>query len=211
MGKKVLVLTSLLILLVLFAATIQSAMACIPDDMDPGRCVIRLPGRVIKPTRAPVAAAAKPTVAPTAAPARKGGSPVDAMDITDAQQNLNPGGTAWYKVGSGDGPQHLEVWVDAYGKEGLVFAVYAPDQMNELWPTTPPKGRGAANQKGIAHDLFWSGKSPAGGTWYVLVTNNASSPMQYTIGSNRADTERLQCRSYWEWVQGTYMYYTWCH
>lgn len=208
---RIAALISLLILLVLSFGTIQTATACIPDDGEPGTCVSWARPRVQTPARLVIAAAAKPTAAPTPAPVRRGGSPADAMDITEAQQFLDAGGNTWYKVGSGDGPQHLEVWLDAYGREGLAFAIYSPDQMNEPWPTTPPKGRGAPIQKGQTHDLYWSGQSPAGGTWYVLVTNYGSSPAQYTMGSNRSETERLPCRSYWEWVLGQYMYYTWCH
>lgn len=209
MGKtKIAVFALLVTLLALVVVPYQTALACEPDD-SATKCISFSRRPVRTPIRA-VAAAAKPTAVPPA-PVQRGGAPADAMDITDAQRSVEPGAQAWYKVGSGDGPQHLEVWIDTYGKEGLGFGVYSPEQMAEGWPTTPPKGRGASNQKGTGHDLFWSGQSPAGGTWYVLVTNHNSAPMQYTIGSNSAQTDRFQCKSYWEWVAGVYTYWTWCH
>jgi hypothetical protein len=185
-----------------------SVLACeSPSDEVPQRgawCAQR-------PVPAPISAApARTVVAPaTATPVanvRRGASPTEALEITGEWQTIEANANVWYKVDNGQN-FYLDVWVDANGKSGLGLSVYSPEQTNNLSLTTPPKGRGTINGA-PGHDLYWSG-SQARGTWYALVTNSNASPVQYKIGSSRADADR-NCVSYWEWIGKDLVWWTAC-
>jgi hypothetical protein len=122
---------------------------------------------------------------------------------------INPNSAVWFKIGSGINPQRLEVWVDTNGKTGIGLAVYAPEQYNAIWNGVPPKGRGSPN-KLLKHDLYWNGQDPAGGTWYLVVTNTTSNLLDYKVGYNRVETPRKSCESYWESLSGAPAYWTAC-
>lgn len=191
----------LLLALALMLVT-PTAFACAPDDDDvPCRVERRIARPRAEPKPVAMSKAVPKPVAVNVVNARRGGSPYDALDPTDSWQTLEAGASVWYKMGEGIDRQHLDIWLDAYGKGGIGFAIYSPDQMNDLSSNPPPKGRGTYNRTEPSHDLYWSGQSPAGGTWYALVTNYNLFGVSYKLGYNRALTGPRDCGPpYWEWI-----------
>lgn len=206
------VLSAVLALALLFTATL-SASACVPGEDNEPRCVPWFKPKPKAAVKRQIAVSPKPTAVPTpAALARRGAGPSDALDITDTWQTMDPGGRVWYRIGEGMNPQHLEVWLDAYGRPGMAFSVYSPEQMYGVsWPNTPPKGKGTYNKTMPTHDLTWTGQSPAGGTWYIMVSNLGTVPLQYKLGFNRDETGKKKCISYWEWIGTDRVYWTACN
>lgn len=176
---------------------LPSAMACVPLDDGMTRCDRP---RLVRPTVVANVVKAPATV-PTVNP-KRGTSPYDAMEPNDAWQTIAANANIWFRIGEEALDRvHLDVWLDANGKGGIGFAVYSPEQFGQLSQTTPPKGRGTANKSDKTHDLSWSGQAPAGGTWYVLVTNSNSTPLSYKVGYNRVVTGPKDCSGpYWEYI-----------
>ncbi len=172
--------------LLLVSSQVPVASACVPTDDDMTRCDRLL---IARPKAAPVVAAVKaPITAPPPSP-KRGTSPSDAMDPNDSWQTIGANHGVWYRLGEDTISRlHLDVWLDVYGKTGIGFAVYSPEQMGDLSGAAVPKGRGTVNRNDLTHDLSWSGQAPAGGTWYVLVTNSNSNSLQYKLGYNRVVT-----------------------
>lgn len=206
MRRHVLLSVSLLLAFIFILFGSLTASACEPGDDDPFRCI------TLRPPKARLTAKAtpRPTTAPAVALAvltQKGSSPSDAMDPADTWTTIAAGTGVWYKIGGGKNPMHLEVWLDAYGKDGIGFSVYSPEQYTELSQATPAKGRGTVNKADLRHDLWWIGNAPAGGTWYVLVTNTNSVPIAYKLGYNGAANAQRDCTGpYWEYLpNGAYV------
>ncbi len=194
-----LILCSVVVFLSVFVLA-PSAMACVPLDDGMLRCDRP---RLVRPTVVAAAVVKAPVSVPTANP-KRGTSPYDAMEPNDAWQTIAANANLWFRIGEETLDRvHLDVWLDAYGKSGINFAVYSPEQFSDLSPATPPKGRGTANRNDKTHDLNWSGQAPAGGAWYVLVSNSNSTPLSYKVGYNRVVTGPKDCSGpYWEWIGG---------
>jgi hypothetical protein len=113
----------------------------------------------------------------------------------------------WYRINN-ENNFYLDIWMDTYGRPGVVFNVYSPEQTNHLSISTAPKGRsGPAKESG--HDWAWRG-AQATGIWHALVLNTTSTPMQYRIHYKQTTEDRV-CKSYWEWLPtGQYVYWTAC-
>jgi hypothetical protein len=157
-----------------------------------------LPPRTIK---TPVA-----TATPVTKATPRGDSPLSARVMTGEWETIPPGGQVWYRIDNQNN-FFLDIWMDTYGKPGVVFNVYSPEQTNNLSASTIPKGRSAPSKEG--HDWGWKG-AQAMGVWHVLVMNTTNSPMQYRIDHRQSTMER-ECRSYWEWLPtGQYVYWTAC-
>jgi hypothetical protein len=167
-----------------------------------------LPPRAVKP----VTPVPGPTIAATAPITKtqpKGDSPFTARTMTGEWETIGPGEQIWYRINN-ENNFYLDVWMDTYGKQGVSFAVYSPEQLNNLSVATAPKGRSAAIRTDTTHDWWWKG-AQAVGIWHVLVTNTTSTPMQYRISNKQATEDRTNCRSYWEYLpSGAYVYWTAC-
>jgi hypothetical protein len=200
--KSILLTLCLVSVLAFFSAFVfgPSAMACVPLDDGMTRCDRP---RLVRPPVVVAAVVKPPTAVPTANP-KRGTSPYDAIEPNDTWQTIGANANVWFRIGEeGLNHVHLDVWVDAYGKSGISFAVFSPEQFGDLSPATPPKGRGTANKSDKTHDLMWSGQAPAGGTWYVLVSNSNSTALSYKVGYNRVVTGPKDCSGpYWEWIGG---------
>ncbi len=154
----------------------------------------------------PVATLTASTVVTKTQP--KGDSPYTARIMTGEWETIQPGAQIWYRIDNGNN-FYLDVWMDTYGRPGVTFVVFSPEQAHNLSATTTPKGRSAAIKSDPTHDWWWKG-AQAVGIWHVLVTNTTSTPMQYRIG-NKQSTEERNCRSYWETLPtGLYVYWTAC-
>ncbi len=130
--------------------------------------------------------------------AKKGDSPFTALDFFEDWQTIDGNKVIWYKLGEKTSyPIGMQIWLDAYGRSGIGFSVFSPEQTNDLNVATIPKGRGSLN-KSVAHDLVWSGGSPNAGTWHVLVTNSNPTPVQYKLYSSYLVKDPKSCNSYWE-------------
>lgn len=200
--KAVLLVSTLFAVLLVLAQSLD-ASACIPTD-DGTRCEAV---RLLLPRPTPKAVVAKPTAIAVAAPAKRGSGPGDALQMVDTLQKIEPGQNIWYEIGSGVNPQRFEVWLDAKGQSGIGFSVFAPDQMGDWSPATPPKGRGSPNRSDLSHDLSWIGQAPIGGTWFVVVTNSSSGPISYQLTYTRVEMLRRDCGgAYWEYFpNGAYV------
>lgn len=168
-----------------------------------------LPPRMVStPTPTPKPATAPVTGTLTAKTQPKGDSPYTARTMTGEWETIAPGQQIWYRINN-ENNFYLDIWMDTYGRPGVNFAVYSPDQVNNLSAATVPKGRSAAIKNDPTHDWWWKG-AQAMGIWHVLVTNTTTMPIQYRIGYKQATEERI-CRSYWEYLPtGQYVYWTAC-
>ena len=138
----------------------------------------------------------------------KGDSPYTARTMSGEWETIGPGQQIWYRINN-ENNFYLDVWMDTYGRPGVSFAVYSPEQLNNLSAATAPKGRSAAIKTDTTHDWWWKG-AQAMGIWHVLVTNTTATPIQYRIGNKQSTEERI-CRSYWEYLpSGLYVYWTAC-
>ncbi len=165
---------------------VPPVFACMPLDDSMATCdrsVLIRPKIVVAATKPPVAvAAALPSP-------KRGTSPADAMEPLDTWQTIAAGTGLWFSIGEDSlNRVHLDVWLDAHGQGGIGFAVYSPDQMGQISEGVVPKGRGTVNRNDRTHDLTWTGQAPAGGTWYVLVTNSNPIAVPYKLGYNRVVT-----------------------
>lgn len=145
-----------------------------------------------------------PTVSTTTtANGKKGDSPFTAIDITGNWDTVGPNKQLWFKTGTETSyPLRGAIALDAYGKTGIGFAVYSPEQANDLNVLTIPKGRGAYDKTIPTHDLIWTGGSPKAGIWYVLLTNSNPVPVEYKLISTFNATEHKNCFQYWESING---------
>lgn len=89
---------------------------------------------------------------------------------------IEPNSSTWYKLYGGT--LQVLVWLFANGQSGITFDVYAPDQ-KDLYGK--PVGRGSFNPSQRPADLFYSGRTQAGGIWYVRVNNHNPFPVSYSL------------------------------
>jgi hypothetical protein len=89
---------------------------------------------------------------------------------------IEPHSSTWYKIHGGT--LQILVWLFAHGQSGMSFDVYAPDQ-KDLYGK--PVGRGSFNPSQRPADLFYTGRTKAGGIWYVRVNNHNPFPVSYSL------------------------------
>ncbi len=192
-----------LFLLLLLAVSAPYAFGCVPDDVNPSRCLSSslFPVKP-SPTAAPRAqlAVAAPAAAPVPKPTPNGLSPetartpmwvkpeycIEAMcpGASSAPPLNAPGGwdtipansSLWYSMADGHGLQ-VQVWILANGQQGLSLDMYAPDQQ-DLYGK--PVGRGSFNRNFPGTDLHYSGRTWASGVWHARLTNNTSAPISFS-------------------------------
>jgi hypothetical protein len=202
---------SIVFALILVFASSSLTSACELIGADSEQCLMVKIRRTPIPTKV---AAAKEAPTPTAMPkavVQHGTYPADGMEPTDTWQTIAPNSSLWFKIGGGINPQHFDVWLDTHNQDGVNFAVYSPEQYQDISTGVPPKGRGSANKSDLRHDLWWIGQSPVGGTWYILLTNKTPMAVAYKLGYNRVETPRKKCDSYWEPLGGSDVYWTACN
>jgi len=161
--------------------------------------------------------ATTPTLRVTSTPtttvtAKTGDSPFAAIDITGNWDKIGPNKQQWFKTGVETSfPLRGIIALDAYGKSGINFAVFSPEQAGDLNVATTPKGRGAFNKAIPTHDLIWDGGSPKAGIWYVLLTNSNPVPVDYKFISTFSATDHKSCFQYWEYIGTAYILWTECN
>jgi hypothetical protein len=192
----------------------QNPSCFLPDGLGPTN-PLGIAERCPPPFLPPRAVAVKlvPTATPTpnATPKTtqaKGDAPFSAREMSGEWETIGANQSIWYKVNNQNN-FYLDVWLDAYGRTGIGFLAFSPEQANDLSATTSPKGRGAPSKADPSHDLMWRG-AQASGTWYFLVTNTTNDAIKYKIGNKQASEDR-NCRSYWEYLStGQYVFWTAC-
>src|SRR5574341_831405 len=190
-------------LLAVMIMTAPYAFGCSPeDDGVPARCVL-MPRTTAAPTDT-IAAVQVAAVNPVAKPIPKGDRPetarepmyvrpeycieemcpgamfAPALTSQGAWTWIDPNSTTWYKLDDGHSLQ-IKLWLFANGQSGLGFDVYAPDQ-KDLYGK--PIGRGSKDRFQPS-DLFYSGRTQAGGIWYVKVINNNPHQVWYSLRFTR--------------------------
>lgn len=201
MKAKAVIAGAFLFALVLMALSSSYAFGCIPDPEDPSRCAETV--SIFRPTAVAISMLQPAPVAPRPTP--RGDSPatarsplyvrpvycIEAMcpgalnapafDAPSAWTWIEANTSTWYKMDDGHSLQ-IQLWLFANGQNGMTFDVYAPDQ-NDL--NGRPIGRGSFNPSQRPADLFYSGRTQAGGTWHVRVTNNNSAAVPYVLKFTR--------------------------
>lgn len=143
-----------------------------------------------------------PTVTTTTT-AKTGDSPYAAIDITGNWDKIGPKTQLWFKTGVETSfPLRGVIALDAYGKSGINFSVFSPEQASDLNVATTPKGRGAYDRSIPSHDLIWTGGSPKAGIWYLLLTNTNSVPVDFKLISTFNATDHKDCFTYPERING---------
>jgi hypothetical protein len=150
------------------------------------------------PTNTPV----QPVVSAVAANTGSGDTQSDALVPNDTWQNLDAGGSVWYRIGSGG--VHMDVWLDSNPVGGMSMSVFAPNGSNQ------PIGRGTGSNSSPGRLLWSGGNWRANGDWYALVTNGNPFPVQYKIGRSQFEIVKHECHSYWESIGGSPVFWTIC-
>jgi hypothetical protein len=167
-----------------------------------------LPPRAVKAVVTPIPAPALAVTTTITRTQLKGDTPHTARTMTGEWETIDPRANIWYQIDNKNN-FYLDIWMDTYGKPGVTFSVYSPEQSNNLSAATSPKGRNSTVKSDPTHDWWWRG-AQATGIWHVMVTNITATPMQYRIG-NKQSTEDRNCRSYWEFLPtGQYVLWTAC-
>ncbi|MBI4786379.1 MAG: hypothetical protein HY782_04965 [Chloroflexi bacterium] len=193
------------ILLALMGLTASYAFGCTPDEDSAPGCgkfpqikFIPLPTAV--PTKAPA-----PVVLAVPRPTPTGNTPETArtplfvkpdycIELMCPGANnspawngdgewtwINANSSTWYQMDDGRSLQ-VKIWLFANEQGGMAFDVYAPDQ-HDLYGK--PVGRGSLNTSYRPADLFYSGRTAAGGIWKVRVINNNPFPIWYSLKYTR--------------------------
>ncbi len=200
--KLVILLSIMLPVLALLAASTAPAVACEPTGESDMTCNEWR----THPRPAP---ALLPTPVATPTPAPRGDSPAAARDITDGWQSIEPGASIWFKTNYSDGYRVIDLSVDSLTKDALGLSIFSPDQMDTWW-SSKPVGRGTYNKGQPEHALTWVATYAKAGVWYLLLQNYATSPVSYRLNGNISATDTKKCVGYWETVSGVYMYWVDC-
>lgn len=94
---------------------------------------------------------------------------------------IQPMSASWYRLNYAGDHSQFSIQLDNGNKNGLLFMVHKPAQMDKWWENPSPVGRGTP----AGDDLKWAGNSHEGGTWYVELQNYTNKPVVYrfeTIG-----------------------------
>lgn len=148
-------------------------------------CYYDPPGNIQGQTPGAIPAAAQATVAPTGAPTETpvpagatptNTDPASAIDFRTPNQ-VSPGGSVlWYTVPyDGTNPEFI-VRVPQAASNGLGFWVYTPSE-DPTQPGTTHSGNGSPE----GDDLVWRTNSTEMGNYLVVVFNNTTVPMPFTI------------------------------
>ncbi len=162
------------------------------------------------PLIAPVVAPSiVPTVLPTPAPQIPApsvpgiiGGLSNLLAADDMFRALDPGATAWYRIGV-DG-EHMDVWLDANPHLNVTLSIFAPGQFQR------PMGRGTPDKTDPTR-LVWSGGNwREHGDWIAQITNYNPVAVQYKVGTNTQAGGAKSCYSYWEHIGADPVYWTEC-
>jgi len=123
------------------------------------------------------------TPSPSPTPTQQGRSPSVASINYNTETMIRRFSTIWYRFEYRGDRSPINVALDGYGVQDLELQVFAPDQVD---PKTnevrgAPIGRGSSNKAQTGHDVFWSGSSPQGGTFYIAVVNRTDRTIIYRL------------------------------
>lgn len=126
------------------------------------------------------------SLVPSALAGEPGSGPPDALRVTGTWQTLEANSSLWFYFDYGGDKSIIEVAVDDNNASGVEFAVFTPTQANDwvIDPSTSPIGRGAKpaeNANFVGHDLDWEGAFRFGGRYFVVVTNNNTTPVSFRL------------------------------
>jgi len=131
-------------------------------------------------TAAPAATAT--SAAKPAAETKSGKSPADALTAAGQWAPLAVGQQVWYTFSySGDGSQ-VQARMAVYPSGSADFAVWTAADLERSAQDSSikPVGRGSVDNA-LGGDLVWVGSFNTGGTYYVVVTQNGSTPANYSL------------------------------
>jgi len=135
-------------------------------------------------TAAPAAekATAATSAAKPAAETKSGKSPADALTASGQWVPLAVGQQVWYAFSySGDGSQ-VEARMAVYPNGSADFAVWTAADLERSAQdsSVKPVGRGSVDNA-LGGDLVWVGSFNTSGTYYIVVTQNGSTPAYYSL------------------------------
>lgn len=141
------------------------------------------------------------TPQPAPIPVSGGGDPHSPLTPGDTWQTLASHGQAWFLLGHGG--VHIDAAVQAQPMDGVALDVFAPGNLDQ------PIGQGTLQAS--SGNLVWSGGHwQTDGDWLGRVTNNNSGSIQYKVTSSTKDISSKSCRSYWENIGTSRVYWTVC-
>jgi hypothetical protein len=161
----------------------------------------RAPSPTSTRTVRPVVRQVTPVIPQIALATNPSTSSPNLMTPTDAWQTINPGASAWHKIGSGG--FHISVFLDAKPLDGINMDIFAPGQLEQ------PIGRGTLQS--ATGQLVWAGGHwQSEGDWLARVTNRTLTAVQYKLSSSTKDISNKSCYSYWEYIGNQPYYWTEC-
>lgn len=141
----------------------------------------------------------------------QGTSPNDAMPVPDGWQDMEPGGSVWYKIPYSENFRLLEFWLEMNLPDVAGFSIYSPDQTDGLSPATKPVGRGTHSKNDPDNLIRWKASYAKPGIWYIYLYNRTDKPISFKMNNNQQYTPVKKCISYWEYLPtGQYVLWTDC-
>lgn len=195
MKVKVILLMACVFAFALVFVAVNPAFACEPRSETDSRC------EMPRPTPRVVA-----RVVPTATPAPK------PTAVVSSNRGLSPGdalpmdASKWYIVGANSylwfmndngGSFFQSVVMETKLANGVNFAVFSPEQENDLTTKSPPKGRGTLAPQGTGNAKYTYDSMNAGGRWFFLVTNYNSTPVDVKFSSSGGADDRTCVSAEW--------------
>jgi hypothetical protein len=123
-------------------------------------------------------------MAPSAvAVAAPGASSETALPANGSSTTLNPGASAWFGFNYAGDQSQIQAILNAQGQTGLSFGVWTPDLIKqyEAGQAVSPIGMGSPNADVAGADLFWTGNFDLAAKYFVLVTNNGTTPITFAL------------------------------
>ncbi|MBI5035541.1 MAG: hypothetical protein HZB51_33875 [Chloroflexi bacterium] len=202
---KIKILVSALVFALLAFLTPLASFACIlEEDGTSLRCNLR-PRSVPSPTR--VVSAAVPALA---VKIPSGTSPIEAREIPNEWQLMQPRTSIWFKTDYSNNYRLLDYWLETNRADALSFAVYSPQQSDGLGADTKPVGRGTRSKNDPDTIIRWKADYAWPGVWYLLLTNHTDEPVSYKLNHNQEAVPTKACISYWEPLNGSMFLWTDC-
>jgi hypothetical protein len=109
-----------------------------------------------------------------------GTGPADAFFPLGQPLTAAPNSQTWFKFDESGSGLDATVELDAGGQQGLAFGVATPEAIVR-WAAGEKLQFVGAGSRDPVHDLVWRGRLSIPGTYYVVVTNNASVPITYRL------------------------------
>ena len=124
-----------------------------------------------------------PSRTPSPTPTPPGRDPSRALITYDVDTVILHNSRTWYRFEYRGDRTPISVAMNGFGTRDLEMLIYTPEQVDTrvTEPRGAPVGRGGGNKAQTGHDVFWTGASPLGGTYYIAIVNQTDRAILYRL------------------------------